>query len=131
MSVSSAIITGVTFTSTVCLKDEGPFSTFKEALANFINRMKTEPGARSVQLTETACWIQRNSNGTQIPLGFYDVRDFGFAMGMLGEGAVPNPEAAEPDPVLVADLYSVALNIGTAQRFIEHLKTSVSQAAHA
>lgn len=114
------------FTSTVCLNDEGPFPTFKEALANFIHRMKNEPGVHSLQLLETACWIQRDSNGTQVPLMFYDARDFGYATGLLGDGAKIILDAPEPDSVLLADLYAAAA-LGIAEQFIERLKAAKAE----
>ncbi len=127
MSSTSPAAAATTFISTVGLKDEGPFPTFKEALNDFITRMKAQP--LPLQIVETACWIQRNSNGTQIPLSFYDARDFGFKQGLLVKESEFQPEAPEPDPVLVADLYSVSVNLGSAEQWIKSLKGPVSEEA--
>lgn len=109
------------FMSTVAMHDEGPFKTFKDAFMNFMGRIKAEP--LPTQLLETACWIERISNGVKSPLLFYDVRDFGYKTGLfVGRGAL-NTEAPEPDPVLVADLYQAAFATGgDAEGFIDAIK---------
>ena len=100
------------------MQDEGPFDTFKAAVENFMRRLKAEP--LPIQLLEGACWIERSSNGGKSPLLFYDVRDFAYKTGLfVGEGTF-NPEAPEPDPVLVAGLYHAAFVAGgDAGRFLD------------
>ncbi len=116
----------VTFTSTVALKDEGPFLTFKEALENFMRRMRADC-PRSLQAIETACWIRRTSNGVEYPLCFYNARDFGFKTGLLHGNSEFNPNAPEPSAVLVSDLYAAALGMGgDADFFIRRLKDPVA-----
>ncbi len=122
MSVEAS--TNISFTSTVALQDAGPFPTFKQAFADFIQRMKTDPRTRSMQIVETACWIQRNdpANPT-LPLGFYDTRDFGYRVGLLtGEDAQLNESAPEPDRHLIDELYFAnTAGFGSAERFIYRL----------
>ncbi len=117
----SSFDSSTTFTSTVGLKDEGPFPSFKEALKNFIERLKTDPSAKSLQIVETACWITRNGENTPIPLGFYDCRDFGYRVGLLtGEDSSFVDGASEPEASLVYELYQAcALGLGDAEDFIE------------
>ena len=110
----------VTFTSTVGLEDEGPFTTFKEALENFCRRIREEK--MGLQVLETACWITRRSPyGTEAPLCFYNARDFGYQTGLLaGTNGQFQHDAAEPDPELVSQLYFAAsMAGGDAQEFIE------------
>lgn len=110
-----------TFISTVCMRDEGPFDTFKDAFKNFMERLKAE--RLPIQILESACWIERQSNGDKSPLLFYDVRDFGYKVGLLVGAGVFNPDAPEPDPVLVADLYHAAFIAGgDAERFLDAME---------
>ena len=113
---------GVSFISTVGLADEGPFTTFKDALDNFIKRMKALiEGCTALSVIEQACWIERESNGARIPLGFYDARDFGFKVGLLNDESVFQPDVAEPDQILVSDVYTAVVAVGSAGLFIENL----------
>ena len=118
----------ITYTSTISLNDEGPFYTFKDALANFIERARD---VRSKQILETACWIQRDGDVRPIYLGLYDVRDFGFYTRLLkGDGKAEfQPDVPEPDPDLVAALFLASAPTGSAERFIELLVAAQDAAA--
>lgn len=109
-----------TYVSTVGLVDEGPFTSFKDAVQNFFGRIRAMNGL-SWQILETACWIERKSNGVKSPLSFYDIRDFSMEVGILEDGSVFNANATEPDPVLLADLYVYAMCAGSALPFIQEL----------
>jgi|CXWL01.1.fsa_nt_gi hypothetical protein len=119
----SSFDSSATYISTVALADEGPFTSFKEALKNFIGRMKDDQNVRSLQIIETACWITRIGENTSIALSFYDCRDFGYRVGLLrGEDASFNEEGSEPEASLVYELYiACAIGKGDAEDFIESL----------
>ncbi len=114
MGVTTPAASAVTYMSSVSMQDEGPFSSFKEALENFMDRMKKMIGeGTSMQVVETACWIERRGNGARAPLMFYSAKDFGYKVGLLqGTDCSFVAEAQEPDPVLVADLFAMSAQFG-------------------
>jgi hypothetical protein len=82
------VIMTTTYTSVVGLKDSKPFLTFKEALADFYKRINGMADNHGIcpQILETACWINRKTQGSpDIPMGFYDVRDFSHELGLVVE----------------------------------------------
>lgn len=97
----------VTYISCVALEDSKPFATFKDALEDFISRMKrlVKPGTSRMVL-ETACWIQRKDpeNGSGV-LYFYNVKDLGFRVGLLENNSQLVKNAKEPDPILLSRIF--------------------------
>lgn len=115
----------ISYVSVAFMKNSEPFPTFKEALKDFIERMKKEleKGA-SLMMFEAGSWIERrNSLGSQSVIYFYDAKDFGYATGLLaGDTCEFVPDAPEPDPTLISDLYTSVMASGTGENFINRLR---------
>src|SRR3989344_4718034 len=106
------------FVSTVALNDEGPFATFKEALTNFIERMrKLVSEGTSLQIVETCCFITAKHYRGEIPMLFYDVRDFAHQVGLMRDGKLV-PDAPEPDASVIGKIFAVSMIMGEAEMLV-------------
>jgi uncharacterized membrane-anchored protein len=62
------------FTVTINLADVSTYETKKDAVKDFINRIKAElENCMTYQALETMCWIK--DDNSMLPDMFYDVRD--------------------------------------------------------
>jgi hypothetical protein len=93
------------FISYVNGKREGPFTTFADAFANFLPRV-TNLAAEgcSLQVVETACWIQGDFDHASLSLPFVHARALAYDLGILvgkGEFQQPAPKV-DPDAIEAA-----------------------------
>ena len=67
------------------LNDCDKYSTLKEAIKNFMARIKENisSGGFSFQALGTACWIE--SDILPLPMMFYDARDYALDEGWMNE----------------------------------------------
>ena len=89
------------FKSVVALNESEQFPTFAEAFKKFWTDVRAM-GATSLQVIETACWIETTIEGTDRPtiMGFYDARDFAYGVGLLNDGVLVDPAPEIPTEVI-------------------------------
>lgn len=80
-------------------KDEGPFSTFSEAFANFWPRLVAMVKDGAPEQALCWCWITGTfDDGSEVPLLWEDAKIFAYETGLLaGKGELQQP-APEVDP---------------------------------
>ena len=86
------------FISTVAMKDSQPFSTFKEAVGDFIPRLEKliKSGTTAYILHEACFIIMKHDDRSSIPLNPYAVANVCHECDMVdGEGHL-KPDAQEP-----------------------------------
>ncbi len=121
----------MSFVSCVQWNDEGPFSTFKDALANFMPRMrKLVQDGTSLQVIETLCYIELKSGEHQVPLFFYDVRDFAHQAGLMKDGQLVE-DAPEPDAGAIGKVFAVSLLMGEAEMLVRDTERKLANLAAA
>ena len=95
MSTPAQATPAAVFKSTVAFVDEGPFPTFKEALNNFVTRIKAARDADTInlQVLETMCWIERISDDIDSPLMYHNVIRFAIATNLMVDDGSGNLNA--------------------------------------
>ena len=130
-ALASSATPTMTFISTVEWNDEGPFSTFKEALANFMLRMrKLVNDGTSMQAIETLCYVELKCGEHQVPLFFYDVRDFAHQVGLMKDGQLV-PDAPEPDASVIGKIFAVSMIMGEAEMLVRDTERKLANLAAA
>ncbi|MES2006592.1 MAG: hypothetical protein V4436_00620 [Patescibacteria group bacterium] len=100
------------FISTVALNNAGPFPTFKEAVGDFMRRMKEMVGeGTSKQVLESACFItMKNGDRSSLPVDFYAVRDFAHEVGLTDKASEPIADAPEPSGTNLRQIFIISSN---------------------
>lgn len=94
------------YISTVLLKDEGPFPTFKEAFHNFFRRVEAECQEVRQDLLNEGCYIERK--GGPGPMFMRQLVEVGHKLGLTDDEGNLVPEAPEPHADLLETFFSAA-----------------------
>lgn len=91
------------FRNMISLKDAGDYDDFSVALKDLITKViETAKTGAPQQFIETCVMVLVDNNGNEIPMGFFDVRDLGYELGVLrGEGEFVDPPPELDNKVIV------------------------------